>query len=88
MRAIRVVLLALTMLACTTTTSAPRFDIVDRDQQRLLNGDIAYFVTLAWREEGTGAYRSERIRVGQMTYMQLKDRAEACLYANGIRPCN
>jgi hypothetical protein len=76
-------------LACATSTSrdsAPRFEIVDREQARMLNGDIAYYLILGWRERG-GAYHSERIRVSHMTFMRLQNRADACLTTAGVGPC-
>ncbi len=82
------ILAAALTLACATSTAfdnAPRFEIVGREQTRRMDGEISYWLVLGFRD--ANGYRSERIRVGQMVYLQLKDRSEACLYTNGIRPC-
>jgi hypothetical protein len=73
-------------MSCASTPP-PRFDIVDRSEARLLNGDIAYYVTLG-RREPDGSWRQQKVRVPHITYRMLAGRSEACLYAGPvIRPC-
>jgi hypothetical protein len=76
------------VLACSVSTiEPPRVEIVDRAQYRLMNGDIAYFVTVG-RRRPDGSWDQITVRVSHITFIQLRDRSEACVYAGGqLRPC-